>query len=195
MSYNYYMGKETPPNQPRYEVPPDEYDRIKFETALERVWGEALPSAQTDDDLHAWCESGEVVEVPVVGEGYQVSPGVPEQFRLLRPRAREILGIVATEWRRRCRERGLDEDVYLRITSLARTVSYEQALRSQGYPVVGEGLHTKLLAFDILVAWLQSHASAELSILTRILLDLHNEGSINLVYEPSVGVYHVGVKP
>jgi hypothetical protein len=188
--------ESTPKSVQTYDVPDAERERIMLESKIEQEWLSAIPVMYLQEELTQAVEAGAALRVPDRGDGFELSPGIPEEFRVLRPEAKVVLDAVVKEWQRRCMEQGLEmKDVYLRITSLARTVEYETYLQSRGYPVVGEGSHTKLMAFDILVSWLEKFAPAHLEILSRILLDLHNVKRVNLINEPTVGVYHVAVNP
>lgn len=189
-------GESLPKAVQKYDVPAPERERIINESMIEQEWLSDIPVMHTPVELAHVIETEVAHRVAHSGDGYELSPGIPEDFCVLRPEAKMVLEGVATLWRHRCIEQGLMmENVYLRITSLARTVEYETFLAARGYPIVGEGSHTKLMAFDILVSWLEAHAPAHLVILLNILTDLHQAERVNLIHEPSVGVYHVAVNP
>lgn len=179
-----------------YNVPTDERTRIIDEAQIEREWLRGIATMYTQAELLQSIEAGVAQRMPNSGTGYELSVGIPDELRVLRPEAKVVLEMVAGEWQHRCVAQGLDiKNVYLRITSLARTVEYERYLATQGYPIVGEGSHTKLMAFDIYVSWLEVNAPEHWNILTQILHDLHKTERVNIINEPSVGVCHVAVNP
>ena len=79
---------------------------------------------------------------------------------------------------------------------MARTIEYQETLAKKGYPVVKEGsTHTKLGAFDIATKWFEENDIDSLRALEEVLEELSAEGKINIIKEPSIGVYHIALNP
>ena len=132
-----------------------ELGRVSIEQEQERQWWKDVPSMRTVHDIEDALNSGRAERVEDVGIGYQVSQGVKEEFKVLERHTYQMLQYIAHEWLSRLQRRGhTAADIYLRITSLARTVEYQDELISQGYPAVTDSTHVKLGAFDILTSWL-----------------------------------------
>lgn len=174
---------------------PEEKERVIEEQASEQGWWKDAPRMQTSADIQKAIESGSAVPVPNAGEGYALSPGVRDEFKALGKATFALLQDIAKQWQIRARQRDVNAEVYLRITSLARTVEYQMNLIEQGYPGAVDSTHVKLGAFDILSSWLEQNRPDLLTDLDAILEPLMRDGQINWIKEPEVGAYHIALNP
>ncbi len=184
------------PSRRDVTISPDERLRIGEEQSIETSWWSDAPKMQTVTDIESAIESGAAVRVPEEGEGYRLSPGVREEFRALDRRAFELMESIAIAWNQAIHAKYQDlEPVYLRITSLARTVEYQEELALRGYPAAADSTHTRLGAFDILSSFLEKNHPYLLRDLDSILTELQAAGRINWIREPEVGAYHIALNP
>lgn len=134
--------------------------------------------------------------MPDVGEGYKISAKVPKEFKVLESNTFTLLNEVSKRWAQELENEGINTtNLFLVISSLARTTTYQQQLIEQGYPAVGDSTHTKLGAFDIATKWFKENKPEVLEVLYRILESLQKEGRINFIAEPEIGAYHVALNP
>jgi|SRR3989344_5436408 len=177
-------------------VPVQEMVRISNEQSREQEWWAKYSDVQTPADIEVAIASGRATRVPDAGAGYRLSPGVKAEFKALDTRALNVLNAVAAEWLSRVRRKDIStDDLYLRITSLARTVEYQRELADRGYPAVECSTHSKLGAFDILSSWFEKNRPDLLAELDAVLEEYKTGDRINWIREPDVGVYHIALNP
>ncbi|HYF04713.1 MAG TPA: DUF5715 family protein [Patescibacteria group bacterium] len=191
-----------------YSVPEtstEEMERILQEQQREKVWYKHIPSLLTSKDIEHAVEQKKAVRLSQVGKWYKISDKTPSEFWVLDPQTAELLSDITTEWGKRlistnlATEEGTDKkgNPFLAITSLARTVEYQQQLQEQGYPAADgeDSTHTKLAAFDIWIGWLRKEKPELYKPLEEILKRLQREGKINLIEETSIEVLHIARNP
>ncbi len=183
------------PAPPTIQVTPDEeFTRIKSEQHREQEWWAEQPKMHTSEDILARVESGHVRRLPDVGIGYKISGKVREDFRYLDNAAADLLEIIASQWERKVAKYGLGENLFLVVSSLARTEEFQQQLIEQGYPAVENSTHTKLGAFDIAIQWFEQNRPELLSVLREVLKEM-DSNQVNTIEEPTIGALHIAAKP
>lgn len=198
VAYDSPMREKIPlvSHTPRPLTSSNELVRVRDEQLREQEWWGSAPVMKTRADIDSAVESGGAVRVPEKGEGYQLSPGIKDEFKVLEKQTFELMEQICAQWQSRVR--GHDAmlgDVYLRVTSLARTVEYQEELILKGYPASENSTHTKLGAFDLLSSWLEANRPDLLGMLDEILEPLQQEGRINWIKEPEIGAYHIAANP
>ncbi len=107
-----------------------------------------------------------------------------------------LLDEVAQAWLEKVTTRGINPaDVFLVVSSLGRTLAYQNELIEKGYPAADESSHTKLGAFDIATAWFSENRPELLEILNETLEELALSQSFNEIDEPDVGARHIAWNP
>lgn len=174
-----------------------EIEDIRRAQRREAAWWQRKPALEDPADIETLLESGKVIRVPDQGAWYRISEKTPEEFRVLEQNTFDLLEYISKKWAEKLQKRGTSTDnIFLVITSLARTKQYQEKLARQGYPAIEEGsTHTKLGAFDIAIEWFQKNRPELLEALHEVLEELSNEEKINFIEEPTVGVYHIASNP
>lgn len=171
-------------------TPEEEMADIIERQKIEQSWWPDLPPMQDEEDIAEAVLAREAVLV-IDSENYRISERAPEEFNVLRMRAQQLLEDIAAQWR----EKITDPELSLIVTSLARTVPYQEKLQQRGYPTVENSSHLKLVAFDISISWLQENAPQAYEALMDVVTPMYEAGEINIVPEPTAGVLHVCVSP
>ena len=179
------------------QTPKDEMEVIREAQKREREWFSDIAAMETDTDLSRAVERGDAVHIQTEGDGYKIAAKVPEQRRVLRPEAKEVMDTVTERWKERVREEFGDEDehYFLVISSLARTTTFQNELIEQGYPALPDSTHTKLAAFDIGTTWLKENKPRLLELLDETLQTHTDPEHINWIDEPTIGAYHICTRP
>ncbi len=178
------------------QTPAIEFEKIKEDQKKEALWWESYPTMKTTADIENSIESGFAQVIPNQGVGYKISEKVRPEFRVLENNTYEILQEISEAWLERVRQNGnVSENVFLVISSLARTEEFQQQLIEQGYPAVENSTHTKLGAFDIAIKWFATNAPDLLMSLKEVLDIFVAQEKINVIEEPTIGVYHIASKP
>ncbi len=187
-----------PPNrfdQPAAAVPitpNEEMKRIEAAQAIELEWWANTPPVTSEQEIADRLAVGTAHLLENKGElPYRVSEKIPEPFRVLDTKAAALLTEIAQQWR----EQLNDQELFLVVSSAARTVDRQQALIDQGYPGAPDSSHTRLMAFDIGISWLADNDPNALEVLEQTLQTLQAEGKLNYIFEPTVGVVHICVHP
>jgi hypothetical protein len=174
----------------------EEVERVRGEQSVEQLWWKEAPRMQTAADIAQAVEENRAIRVQEVGEGYRLSPGIRDEFRALERNTYALMQVVARQWLERIRRRDINNsELYLRITSLARTAEYQKSLIEQGYPAALDSTHVKLGAFDILSKWFAENRPDLLQDLDAVLSVYAKDGMINWIKEPEIGAYHVALNP
>lgn len=173
------------------KTPDHELQRILSEQQIEGSWWQELPQMHSDDDIEAAVTSGRAIQVPADAGIFRVSTNAPVEYNVLHPRALSLLTHIAEEWKKTVE----DPSLFLVVTSLARTEAYQKVLQQKGYPTAERSSHTKLVAFDIGIAWMQKNEPEAYDELMKIVLRLREQGALNAVLEPTIGVLHLCVSP
>ncbi len=174
-------------------TPPEEMETIIKTQQREADWYQTYPAMELLADIQQAQETGQALAVPETGEGYKLATTVKTEFKFLSPQALAKLQEISSKW-----HAGLpadQKDLFLVITSLARTTQYQAELIRQGYPAVKNSTHTKLGAFDIGIQWLKTHAPTAYQNLMTILTQQDQQGEINLIEETTIQALHIAVKP
>ncbi|OGE88278.1 MAG: hypothetical protein A3J07_00595 [Candidatus Doudnabacteria bacterium RIFCSPLOWO2_02_FULL_49_13] len=170
----------------------DELVRILHAQQVETQWWGHQPTMETVADIEAQVESGRAVRVPAEGRGYKISAKVKFEFRVLEKNTYVLLQKVAESWLAELQHRGIDtKDLFLVISSLARTEEFQRQLIEQGYPAAEHSTHVRLGAFDIATRWFEENRPQLLESLTTILESMVQNETINFIPEPTIGAHHV----
>ena len=172
------------------ETSPEELQRILAEQRRELEWWGDQPAMESAEDIRAAIERGDAAWVPAEGVGYKISAKVPEEFRALDADALATLQGIAAEWK----EGMKDDKLFLVVSSLARTLEYQQQLIARGYPAAENSTHTKLGAFDIATRWLEENRPDALAVLEKVIAARADRDELNFIREPEVGAWHVAVR-
>jgi hypothetical protein len=181
------------PNQSEIPQTQDqELNRILEQQQVEQKWWGNQPAMETADDTAREVENGKAVVVPDEGIGYKISAKVKPEFRVLEKNTYSLLKSVAEKWLEKAGASGADtSNLFLVVSSLARTQEFQRELIKQGYPAAENSTHVKLGAFDIATRWLEENKPELLEILTSILQELQQQGEANFIEEPTIGAHHV----
>lgn len=171
-------------------TPPGELDTTRSEQQKEVGWWEHIKPVTSFEDIQELVSAGEAVTVEN-GESYRISARAPEEFNVLRRSAARLLHAIAAEWKSK-----IDQtELFLVVTSLARTDEYQSGLSERGYPTVAVSSHTKLVAFDIATEWFTDNNPVAEQYLYEVLAQFQSAGKLNFIREATVGVVHVCVHP
>ena len=122
-------------------------DDMKDETKIERDWYTAAPRFYKDEDIIKALNSGELVKIepnsnilPTMryrnAELHTVYPPY------LTPESAELLWDIGNMWRARCDELGIDKNIRLALTSMSRTVEYQEKIIASGKLAQPDSPHT-----------------------------------------------------
>ena len=131
-----------------------ELRKVLRENAIERGWYKGIQPYRSLADIILAVETGKLVRV-VPTDNYQPimrlsNPMVAEMYPgYLTSEAKQLLDEVGTAWRQAMGQAGLDSKIKLAVTSLVRTVSYQQAIVRAGKLADPDSVHTRGEAFDI----------------------------------------------
>jgi hypothetical protein len=122
-----------------------ELNEILEKQKVETRWWREVDPVDTIKEIEDRVQAGTAVRLPDSGLGYQISPGVRPEFRVLEVNTKKLLEDVAKKWVEVLRQRRINsESAFLRITSLARTTEFQKQLIQQGYPAAENSTHTKI---------------------------------------------------
>jgi len=175
------------------KVPPVELAIIRQGVEVEREWWKHRTPVRSQADVSSAVRNGVAVRVPLKGKHYRISARAPKQLHVLDACAYRLLRDVAEMWHAKLEED--DEELFLVVSSLARTPQRQALLRRRGFPAVEDSTHLKLVAFDIAVAWFLKHRPRAYRALQETLDMFSERGFLNHVHEPSIGVMHVCMHP
>ncbi len=161
---------------------------------VELGWWKDKPAMSSIEDLSGALERGVASVVEDTGRGYRISEKVPKKFRILESNTLKLLQEISGKWLDRIGSK-TGEELFLVVSSLARTTGYQRKLIEAGYPAAENSTHTKLGAFDIAFRWLADKKPEELKILNQIIADIVAEGRANFIIEEAVGAYHIAHNP
>ena len=190
MKSNEVFDLEKPP----LTTPKSELERILASQKAEVLWWRDRPTMSSAEDLQKALESGVASFVPEIGIGYRISEKVPKEFRILEKETLNLLNKIASEWTEGIKGEG-GEEIFLVVSSLARTADYQRKLIDAGYPAAENSTHTKLGAFDIAFRWLEENRPQALQKLRDIISPIVAESKANFIIEEAVGVYHIAHNP
>jgi len=178
------------------QTPTAELEGIVEAQQREATWWQDYPMMKTPQDIHNKVEAGEAEVIADVGEGYKISAKVLPEFRVLENHTCETLHEIAKLWLQKVQQLEREnKNVFLVVTSLARTEEYQQKLIAEGYPAVENSTHTKLGAFDISVKWFKENDPELFNVLVEVLNEFAQDEKINVIDEPTIGVYHIAANP
>lgn len=132
----------------------DDIASVQRETEIEKVWAAQIPAFTSEEVLAEAVVDGEAVKI-------EVDPNFVPIMRLrnpelhmtyppyLRPFAADALHAITGEWRQRASQAGVNPRLRLALSSLSRTVDYQEALVAAGKLAVHDSPHTHGIAFDI----------------------------------------------
>lgn len=135
-----------------------EADRVKEEVKVEAGWWPPETRIFEVEQAKNKLQLGELVEVPVEGEGYRLIGrlrgfGEDMEPNVLRPAAANFLEMVTKKWKAEISHWGIIGDIILPITSLYRDESLQKKLQTgvYGYNAVSprDSSHLAGGAFDI----------------------------------------------
>ena len=129
-------------------------DDMQDETKVERDWYRGAPRFLKDDDIVKAVVSGALVKIE---QSDNILPTMryrnPELHTIyppyLTPKSAELLRDIGTMWRARCDELGIDKNIRLALTSMSRTVEYQEKIIASGKLAQPDSPHTNGEAFDI----------------------------------------------
>ena len=181
-------------------TPASELARIREEHERERLWWEGVPPVSTLAELERLVATGQAVRIGNIGAGFRISATCHPDFRVLRWDACLMLEHVVNCWRGQMRLAGLAsaDEYFLVITSLGRTVEYQQELARAGYPTpieAEDSTHTRLAAFDIGTTWFRDHEPRALFALMAVFEDPALAARVNVIVEEEVGALHIAARP
>ncbi len=165
----------------------------RLETRIERDWWKKAPHFVDAADLREAHQRGEIEPLRAI-KGVRYSSNMIIRFG--RPEAFDTLDRLAQDFRSELARQRLDPlKVDLIVTSLIRTLDYQQHLIRLGRPAAIKSSHTQGLAIDISYSWLAQNEPRYAYALRSVLRRWASQGLINVVQERQQGVWHIGLSP
>ena len=124
------------------------------ETRVEREWHKNSQRFFTDEDIVKALASSVLVKIEpsenILPTMRYRNPDLHTVYPpYLTPVAAELLSNIGEMWRARCDELGIDKNIRLALTSMSRTVEYQEKIIASGKLAQPDSPHTNGEAFDI----------------------------------------------
>ncbi len=144
--FNYFLKNPTVASS-------EERKKIKSSLKLEyKWWGDKQPYKRVEEIIED-CKNGKLLRVASTNSFKLImrleNPDLTDWQPYASSSVISLLQRVGEAWRKKMREAGLSDDIRLPITSLVRTVKYQNNLIEQGKLAAENSSHTKGQSFDI----------------------------------------------
>ncbi|TVQ80683.1 MAG: hypothetical protein EA369_01650 [Bradymonadales bacterium] len=179
-------------------------DPVELQRRLERIlarlrvrpeqrWREGREFYETDADVRAALENGELIETterPGVGISGNMT------YKVSTPILDRVMDKIAEDFIQALETEGLDtQNTKIVVSSIVRPHDYQQLLAGEGRPSASRSSHSYGIAFDISYQWFEEHSPQKAEVLRTVLERFQAEGKINLVQEEFEQVWHIAVSP
>jgi hypothetical protein len=151
-----FVGLNLPQTLLLSNIQPDQAHKqaVLSENAIERRWYKNTPRFENLAQILAAAGTGRLAKVDASANYLPImrlrNPKVMESYPpyLTKP-AKKLLDEIGTSWRQQAEKAGLDKNIRLAVTSLVRTVPYQDTIVAAGKLADPGSAHTTGEAFDI----------------------------------------------
>ncbi len=130
-----------------------EKEEVEKQTEIERSWWTEIKPYESLEEIASDFTLGKLVRVESNSNFKLImrfaNPDLEDWQPYLTKEANSLLGEVTERWRLKMNQANLATDIRLAITSLTRTMEYQNKLREAGKLAMLDSAHTKGQAFDV----------------------------------------------
>lgn len=118
----------------------------KYHIAVAKKYG--IGPIRNDNEILKLSKEGKLVALDNANDFYYFY-GVPKKYRYLTPKTKKALEIISERFNQKLREKNIDTNVKLAISSALRPSAYQKKLSKKNANAIGESTHSYGISFDI----------------------------------------------